>query len=278
MTRTAPASTLLCALGGLFVSVACQDAPTHPPFIDRCPEQGSCRPIVGVRQRPSTGGGDNPDRPPPGSSDGPDVITGTVSELVDDLFLSSITFPGRAEIRAEGDKSNLVRAEYTGLSAFVLSEFAVEDPLWLLVKPEENPSVLPTLSPIPLSAAFRPVELGLVRQENVDVVFRLASVFSERVLGTAQLILVFTDAEDGSGVPGVSVRLPGAELVSYANGGAWSDIETATDNTGVVMLGNIWASEFPGGDVRVHLSGTTTGSIDVRLARDVVTLAEVPLE
>jgi hypothetical protein len=66
--------------------------------------------------------------------------------------------------------------------------------------------------------------------------------------------------------------------VSYANGGAWSGADARTDATGLVVLTNILASDFPGSTKRVYLGGALDGYIVARVAAGAVSVVEVPIE
>jgi hypothetical protein len=249
--------------------------------VDRPPLGQTCRPGDVCKPGSSVGSPDYNGQGGEGSGEGeggaPGELTGSVREFVDELFTSTIPFDGRATIAAEGERRAVVETTYTGSGEFALEGFDVADPLWLGVFPEENRGVLPTLAPVALdSIGGESLDLGVVREDNVDRVFQLQATPSERLPGTGQLFLLFT--KNGRGVPGIEVSLPEAEFVSYANGGAWSAADSRTDASGLVALTNILASAFPGSTKRVYLGGALDGYLLARVAAGSVSVVEVPIE
>jgi hypothetical protein len=266
---------IVSALGvAAALAAGCENDVDHPPVGETCRPGNVCKPGSAVGSPDNNGQGGE------GSGDGeggaPSELNGSVREFVDELFTSTIAFDGRAIVTAEGERRAVVEATYTGAGEFELEGFDAADPLWLGVYPEENRGVLPTLAPVALDSIDDSIELGLVREDNVDRVFQLQATPSERLPDAGQLFLLFT--KNGRGVSDVEVSLPEAEFVSYANGGAWSSADSRTDATGLVALMNIVASDFPGSTKRVYLGGALDGYIVARVAAGSVSVVEVPIE
>lgn len=274
--------------GAAFVSAllywGCRDESERPPLTETCTSGPGCLPPKGGVIGPGEGGAGS-DGPSAGGDAGsfwsggaPDEIVGVVRELSDDRFDRTIAFTNTAIIEAEGEEERFARATYNGFDPFVLRDFQPADPIWVLARPEENRGVLPTMHPIDPRAAFadEPIDFGLVRADTLDVIFGLAvdQAPNGRLPGTGQAILWFTDSR-GEGIPGIEVTFPEAELVSY--GGTWVSGETQTDQSGLVLLGNVVTPAFPGSTKRVRLSGAATGYVLIRVASNAVSLVQVPL-
>jgi hypothetical protein len=61
----------------------------------------------------------------------------------------------------------------------------------------------------------------------------------------------------------------------YAAQGTWSDVENATDLTGLVLLGNVAAGNLPGNELQLTLGGAASGSALVRVANDTATVVDL---
>jgi hypothetical protein len=68
---------------------------------------------------------------------------------------------------------------------------------------------------------------------------------------------------------------PSAEVVVYGASGTFSDVVTATDASGLVMLVNLPASSWPGSLAGVSFSGALEGAADVRVVAGAVTFERV---
>lgn len=258
------------------VLAACQqEVEERPPSAPGC-NGPRCVPVGGLP--PSNGSGSGGRSAGEGGTDGggeSSELTGSIRELVDDGFHASQPFTGIAKLSAEGATGGLVTTSWNGVDPFGLNGVKRSSATWILVAPERSQGVLPTIHPV--DTRQRPeVDLGLVRADNLDLVFLLLTVPGERLSGKGQLILAFVErASSGGGKNGVRVALPEAEFISYASQGTWSELETETDTSGLVVLGNIPAPPFPGITKQVKLGGTRSGTIDLRIAADAVSLVEV---
>ncbi|HEY8946639.1 MAG TPA: hypothetical protein VIM73_20445 [Polyangiaceae bacterium] len=264
------------------VLLGCQEEePERPPPLPPC-VGATCVPRGGVAPPSSSGGsgegafGGADAGGDAGAGGANDSLEGSVLEFVDDQFESSVTFTGTATLVAEGARGGTTTASWDGADPFQLSGFEQEQGLtWVLVSPAPNRGVLPTLHPVP-TGNVRRADLGLVRTDNLDLILLLLTVPLERLPERAQLVLRFTDPESTTGgAEGVRVVSSDAEFISYAVEGTWSDLETATDQSGLVLLGNLSAPPFPGSTKRLSLAGALTGTLEVRVAAGAVSVVEV---
>jgi hypothetical protein len=138
---------------------------------------------------------------------------------------------------------------------------------------------LRTLHPVP-SLAPDPIRLGLVREDTIDFIFSTFSLPAERVAGYAQVVLSFvTEGAAPKGLAGMSVASSAAAFVAYEFGANWSIDVDRSDASGMVLLGNLPASQFPGTEVRatLTLNGMAKGFVPLQVAADAVTIVEVPI-
>lgn len=274
---------LACWAVALAVGSACQEDTERPPAAPPCTSGSKCGgpPISGRTPPSGEGGADSGEGGAAGEAAGGEIqraeLAGTIRELVDDRFSASTPFTEQATVEAEGESGGIVRASWTGIGEFRLRDFEQVPTLWVRVDPEPNVGVLPTMHPVDLHTFGddEPVALGLVREDAQAVVFASLAAATEPLASRAQVVLIFRDRARGRGVAGVQVALSSAEFVTYGRGGTWSELETATDEEGVVWLGNVVAAPFPGTTERVSLGGTLTGRVHVRVARGTVSLVEV---
>ncbi|MGC4094774.1 MAG: hypothetical protein QM756_44030 [Polyangiaceae bacterium] len=272
-----PGLSLLAALGLL---AACSDPPKHAPLIDpcggtTCPNIGQIgQGIPGSGGASSSGGGSGLGGVG-GVSTG--VLRGNVVDLVDDTFRTSLADTQPAVVEAQGASQPLVSAEWNGIDAFELKGVQTAISVsWVSVRPKNGNSSLRTLTPVSLSLAGE-VALPMVQADVIDGIFQGLSTASTRSSGAAQLVVSFISTKSGFGAPGVKVAASSAALVAYRNGGVWSTDVFQTDNSGLVMVGNLAAATFPGTPVTLTLSGVTTGSVSFTVASDAVSLAELRL-
>lgn len=273
---------LLLTAALLAATASCQPDEERPPPPPPC-TGSQCVPPGGWPPSKSSGGslngeggqgGEDAGGTANGGTSATGELTGTVREFVDLYLQNSVLFTGTATLSAQAAGGGLVNTRWNGVDPFQLSGLVPEGLTWVHATPERNQGVLATMHPVEVRSLQQ--DLGLVRADNLDLVFLLLTVPSERLPGRAQLVLVFADPSSPlGGQQGVRVALPEAEFISYAVQGTWSELETQTENTGLVVLGNIAAPAFPGSTRRVALGGTRSGSIDVRLAADTVSLVEV---
>jgi hypothetical protein len=218
-----------------------------------------------------------------GSSAGantPVELTGTVLRL-NDLALNASGF-GQAEayrdlatVTAEGASRNAVTVDYNGFDPFVLSGVRRGEEVWTLVEPaDRSADAMPTLQPLYTSDAGSTgalaLDVALLRASELDAAY---SVLTQPVVvepSRAHVLLLFLDDDDP--IAGVTVSAPTAARVIYAAGGTYSDDATTTDETGVVLLANLPASDWPGSAAQITISGAAVGSFATRIVSDAVTI------
>jgi hypothetical protein len=206
------------------------------------------------------------------------MLRGTVVDLVDDGFVTSIPFGNSATIEAQSTTGALISATWNGRDPFLLAGVEAAVPAWISVRPTSGAANLRTLHPVATNID-RSVDLGVVRADTIDEMFAILSLPARRLEGAAQVVLAFTQssASTTSGVVGVRVTLPNSEFIAYRSGATWSSEALGTDSSGLAVLGNVPAVAFPGTNKRVLLDGSSSGFIDVRVVADAVSLVAVPL-
>ena len=110
------------------------------------------------------------------------------------------------------------------------------------MEPETGAGVLPTLSPVDTRAAkSENLAIGVVREVDIDGIFALSLAATERASSRAQVVVHVVD-EQGRTVRGVQASLT-AEFTAYRGAGIWDASEgAATDDSGLIFLGNVPAS------------------------------------
>ena len=79
-------------------------------------------------------------------------------------------------------------------------------------------------------------------------------------------------------VPGVSIQTNEGEFVAYYSGTSWSDEAVATDDTGLVLIGNVVAPEYPGRGIQVVVEGAEDENFAVDVAEGALTYAPLLVE
>lgn len=263
------------ALVALLVLLGCAEKKDHPPLVGGCAPGQRCPTMFGNGSL-----GDSPDEQGAAGAGGESTageLTGKVLDIVDDTFVAVQPYTDRAIVEGRGSGGGLVSAEWNGTDPFVLKDLEAEPTSWLSVRPERGQLGLRTLHAVATNISRRS-DLGIVRRDTFDVLFGLLSTPTLVAAGTAQVVLIFTDASGTrAGVAGVRVVATDAALVAYRSGASWSTDTVATDGSGLVVLGNVYAQPFPGGSERIRLSGSASGYVDIQIATDAVTLVEVQL-
>lgn len=216
-----------------------------------------------------------------GASNTPVELSGTVLRL-NDLTFNSSGF-GQAEpyrdlatVTAEGASTNTVTVDYNGFDPFVLSGVRRAEEVWTLVEPaDDGADAMATLQPLYTtdagSTGALALDVALLRASELDAAY---SVLTDPVVvepSRAHVLLLFLDDDDP--MAGVSVSAPTAARVVYAAGGTYSDDATATDETGVVLLANLPAADWPGSAAQITVSGAAVGSFATRIVAGAVTIA-----
>src|SRR5260221_6205026 len=128
--------------------------------------------------------------------------------------------------------------------------------------------MLPTLTPVDSrSAPSAGLTVGLARSLDVDGIF--VNLGTERATDRAQVVLHVVDSQNRS-LPGVQATLT-AEVTAYRLAGAWIANATATDDSGMIFLGNV-----PAGTALttapVALSGATSARVDAEIQSGAITI------
>lgn len=272
---------LLLAALVLAAGAGCSDDPKHAPLIDPC--DGNNCPVLGGLGTGSpgtgsgTGGAGNGTGGSGGIAGNLGNFTGTVVDLVDDTFRTSIADTQPAIVEAQGSSVALVSAEWNGIDPFALSGVQTAlDVAWLSVRPKNGNASIRTLTPVSPGLVSN-VVLPLIQTDVIDAIFQGLSTAATRTAGTGQLVVSFVSKQTGTGVPGVKVTASSSALVAYRTGGAWSTDSTQTDSSGLVLVGNVPAAAFPGTGVTLTLSGVIRSALSFAVASDAVSLGEARL-
>jgi hypothetical protein len=214
-------------------------------------------------------------------SSAPVELNGTVLRL-NDLDFNAAGFsraePYRdvAKVTVEGASSTTVSVDYNGFDPFLLSGVRRGPEVWTLVEPSDTSAdAMPTLQPLftadaPSSAALE-LDVAVLRATTLDTAYSVLTNPVVREPSRGHAVLLFLDGDEP--IAGVTVSAPNAERVIYAAGGTYSDDETATDESGLVLLSNVPAGSWPGSAVQVTVSGEAVGSFATRVVADAVTVA-----
>jgi hypothetical protein len=158
--------------------LGCHESESHPPLADPCEPGEGCSLGVGQVGGPSssTGGssaGGNAAGGNAGANTG--VVSGTVVDLFDDTFVSSLPFGDPAVVEAQSVTGALISADWNGRDPFQLSGVEPSVSAWISVRPRTGTAHLRTLHPVATNIG-RSVDLGLVRADTIDEIFSILSV------------------------------------------------------------------------------------------------------
>lgn len=205
------------------------------------------------------------------------TLRGSVVDLVDDTFRTTIARTDGAIIEAQGSSQPIVSAEWNGIDPFMLSGLQTALSItWISVRPKNGNASIRTITPISTGLAAE-LSLPLVQTDVIDAMFQSLSTPTTRTSGAGHLVVSFVSSRTGGGIAGVRVTAGSAAVVAYRLGGAWSTDATQTDSSGLVLVGNLSASAFPGTSVTLTLSGVVSTALSFAVASDAVTVPEVAL-
>jgi hypothetical protein len=250
----------LLPLGGLFLCLACGEKVEHPAAAADCdPAVTNCNQVSPPRGSVNGGGNEG------GAGSEPEQTatwTGHVVAYQDDYFDKGAVFPGQAEVSAIGQSGARVQGHFDGTS-FELQDVVKDDENWFMVEPAAGQGMLTTVTPVDTRAVkMDQLVLGLASEENIDGIYALSQSGGERNPQTAQIVLRVTDAQ-GRSIKGVSVSLI-AEMIIYRVGDQWLSSDGATDDSGLVLLGNVPATAALG-RVNITLLGTVEARVEARI-------------
>jgi hypothetical protein len=258
---------------------ACAGKPERPNLAADCdPAVMNCAVPPGVIGGGSAGGSANADA---GPDAGDGILRGRVTRYRDAQFEPSVTAVYAQAAIVEGDGvSGRAQAAWDGMTPFSLGPLAPRTENWLSVDPVlTDDDALRTLYPFDTTGTPSEVELALVRPSSLDLIFSVVTLPIERLPDRGHAVIFVKDAAREP-IAGVRIAQSESELVAYAVGGSFSDTEQDfTDETGLVVLGNVLAEDYPTGSLRqVVLSGAVTGRAELKVVRNGVTVAEILAE
>lgn len=204
------------------------------------------------------------------------TLTGNVL-LLNDFSLQSgpLLIDDPVTLKAQAKGGGSVTGTWDGLAPYELVNVLSDPLVWVSLTPTNVVTqALPTLSPVdttqPTANGRVMVDLAVIDRTLVDTILDILTVPVLRDESKAILILEVTRG-DGTPLPGVTVTAPTAETIVYGAAGTFTDDETQTDNSGLVLLVNVPASAWPGTLVGVTFSGALEGGADVRALTGTVT-------
>lgn len=279
MTRRPTASVVV--LGALAFGCANDKGRPPPPLCPGC----SLSPNLGAGQQMPDGGTQGEAGSDAGTSQGIE-LTGSVLVLNDDLnFSTGDFFTDSANIQTDGADGKPVTASWDGITPFAVENVKQAKPVWVLVTPPNGvaddavPAFEPVVTDKPDANNQVSANLALLHASTVEHIFDLASVPLTTDTSKAQVVLLLETSPAGATTPspqaGVTVQSSSAENVIYAASGGFSDVAMASDNTGVVVLGNVAAAAWPGAVINVVFTGARTGGSQVRVVSGAVTIATI---
>lgn len=270
--------TALLVASAALLALGCSDEPHHAPLVPLC--SGNNCPVLGGIGSGSVNGGSGGGSSVGGNAGiGGDSTTlrGTVVDVVDDTFRTSIPDTQPAIVEAQGRNVAVVSADWNGIDPFVLAGVQSSlDVVWLSVRPKSGNASIRTLTPVKPNLVGN-IQLPLIETDVIDSIFLGLSTPVTRASGAGHLIISFVSERTGAGVPGVKVASSRSAVVAYRTGGLWSNDALQTDSSGLVLVGNLAAAAFPGSPITISLSGAISSAIGFAVAADGVTLSEVRL-
>lgn len=253
-----------------WLSIGCsadhERAPVQPCVGPDCqgpPTQGSGANGSGGGEAGAGSGGDGTGSPP----------VFAVSRFEGDDFHTTAPFGEPALVRADGRGGTTLEADWNGVDAFEL-EGLTEQPFLLVTPLQDGTDALPTLLAPRLTGS---VELPVVRATVLDGIRALSSLPLDAVPGAAHLVLQLVDVQSSTPIAGLTLAETTAATVLYAAAGSWSDAVTTTDVTGLAVLADVEAADWPGRLTSVSVSGEVLAAIPLRAVSGAVTVVRVGL-
>lgn len=270
---------------GLLGAIACTESGEAPPYWEGGGAKG---PIGAGTPRPGGPGGAKDDGEGTGGdiwgtggADGTGGVGGTggalgpvpewptalaVHELDDEFSLGSRNFSedGTAHIRREnGSWSSM---PYRGSP---LDFEATESALWSAFVPKSDKNHFITIRKLtPLTPA-----LGVARRQTLQSIFQALAVPADPDPLRAQILVRVTNRR-GEPLAFVVPEVRDARAIIYRTLGSWTELTDQTSNDGMFLAADVPASAFPGSVSVVKLSGAVSGTFEVPVAADGVTLLD----
>jgi hypothetical protein len=202
------------------------------------------------------------------------TATGSVTQFQADDFASTIPFGDPATIRFEGASGVPVEGSYNG-STFNVSGALPSAATWATVIPATTNTALPTIEPVN-TASKLPLELHVIPPSTIDLIYNFLSIPEARDPGHAHVVLHFVDKTTLDPVIGVTVTHAG-EAVAYDSAGNWSDVEPGTGEAGYAVVVNVATTTVPAKQIFKYSSAVASGGVEILVAADSVTIAQVVL-
>jgi hypothetical protein len=253
---------------------ACSEPAERPETISVCDGEG-CE-GAGTTARGSSDGSSTSTT---GTSTGGEGITlsGDVLVFVDDLFAALLEWEPNAVVLAPGSAEVVVEGEFDG-SLYRVVDVAPRQAAWVWVAPADEflLSPMPTLQP-----------LNTVVGDNYDLYMVYREVLEEMYSGLRTPVVIDDDGAQvvvrlidsiGDPVPGASIQTAEGDFVAYYDGTSWNEDRTSTDQTGLVMIGNVVAPPYPGRGIQIVVAGAEDDNHTVDVVESTLTLASLELE
>ncbi len=245
--------------------VGCSDDERAPP-LDGCGDECSGSPPGSAPGGGLGGAGGGGGQTPEEAA----TISGNLSILIDDTFARAEAFTNSAVIFGPAPGNKVVSANYDG-QTFQLEGVIGSSDTWLLAQPADDGPVFATVGTFDTRMGASQT-LPLVSRSVIEEIESTLLLPTSPDPDFAQMVVAVL-RPDATPVPGVGVTVSGAEVVAYATAGTWSEDETVTDSTGLVVVANVPASPRPGNSVEVRLSGAVDATAAVRVVRGAATFA-----
>jgi hypothetical protein len=279
--RTLATMTLAFAVSGTVLLSACNEPTERDPLICVGKNCGFPREEGGGLPEGGRGGGGDGNEGGEAGESGGVTLTGSVLLLNDLDFRNGGPFTDSAEIRIQKSGGGAVTGAWNGSDPFRIENVLEGRAVWALGTPTLalNNDALPTLEPVRTDdpnaeGVVEADPFALVRASTMENIYDLLTVPITPDPARAQVVLRIVNGS-GAGISGVRVTAESAEVTIYATSGAFSDDETQTDVTGLVVLANAPASAWPGSLLSVSFAGAETGAAELRVIAGAVTVVSV---
>lgn len=247
-------------------AVGCGQDIDHPKAAAACdPRTMKCsmEPLEGGNGDGSSSGGSDS-----GGGDAVATIDGRVIGFSDDFFEQGAGLSSTADVSADGRSGARVKATYDRTS-FELEGVLKTANNWFLTEPAENAGFLPTLIAADTrSTTSDQLIVAVAPALQVDNI--LQSLGTARSTSRSQIVLRVIDTQ-GRSVTGVLADLT-AEVTAYRTAGVWLSNDTGTDDSGLLLLGNVSAGSALS-RVGITLRGRASARVEVAISAGAVTVA-----
>lgn len=255
---------------------ACSEPADRPETIGVC-EGGGCESASTGAQGYDSSGSSSTSTTGGSTADEGITLRGGVLVFVDDLFVGVEGWADTATILAPGAEQAVVEGEFSD------GDYSVDNVLkrssaWVLAKPADTSliSPLPVLQPLN-TVLDDSYDLFMVNLEVLEEMYAGLAVQTTLASDHAQVVLRLVDA-NADPLPGLGIQSNEGEFIAYYDGTSWSDQNAFTDDTGLVLIGNVAAPDYPGRGIQIVVQGAEDQNFAVDVAAGAVSLAELALE